>query len=284
MTTSLLKGNRNGDTKWPENVQNVLSRSSAHFVSLFYQYFYRRCTCFFLLQIWASEDAVMFVGSLPMKNRKTLAHGVFGIFATYAGLVYEITIATYAGLVYEITIQCHICRPCLWNNYCHVCRPCLWNNSSMPHMPALFMKSLLPRMPALFMKSLLPRMSPLFMNWITIATYDGLVYEITIAAYACLVYKITISTCLCPPFLWNHYCHVCRPCLWNHYRLLGAKWQYSRSCFSDFQTSISIELKRMRNRVKNCCVEDRARDASPLRFGSTSRTILAEWSRTRSSY
>ena len=80
----------------------------------------------------------MFVGSLPMKNRKTLAHGVFGTFATcaglvyeitiatyaglvyeitisaiYAGLVYEITIAKYAGLVYEITIQCHICRPCL---------------------------------------------------------------------------------------------------------------------------------------------------------------------------
>ena len=166
MTTSLLKGNRNGDTKWPENVQNVLSRSSAHFVSFFYQYFYRRCTCFFPpsnLSFWGRSHVCWFVTNEEQKNIGA----------------------------WRIWYFCHMCRPCLWNNYCQVCRPCLWNNYSVPHMPALFMKSLL------------PRMSSLFINWIIIATYDGLVYEITIAAYACLVYKITISTYLCPPFFYE---------------------------------------------------------------------------------
>ena len=36
-----------------------------------------------------------------------------------------------------------------------------------------------------------------------------------------------------------HFCHTSWPCSWRHWdRLLGAEWQHSQSCFSNFPTSI----------------------------------------------
>ena len=43
------------------------------------------------------------------------------------------------------------------------------------------------------------------------------------------------------PDLWRnrYYCHIRWPCSWRHwYRLLGTKWQHSRSCFCGFETFI----------------------------------------------
>ena len=54
-----------------ENVQTFLFPG---FVPLFYQYLCNIQVLFFLLLIWAPQDAALNVCSLPMKRRKTLAH------------------------------------------------------------------------------------------------------------------------------------------------------------------------------------------------------------------
>ena len=75
-------------TKDASQSENVKIFLTAGFTWWIYQYLYKRST---MVWIWATQDTVMLVCSLPIKSRKRLAHDTLYVFASCADLVYDTT-------------------------------------------------------------------------------------------------------------------------------------------------------------------------------------------------